>query len=421
MVTEDPFSELLDPKVMSGGLPALLRVPDPAASAASVDNVENATAQLFGLLGAVVNRYAQLARTADGNTIDADSSEWAEAFRKVVAFVAWFLKDEQVREKFLSEPIDKPSMLSFVHFIGSPEESGLAATVRYERTLIWSFLTGLMMSRMTALSPRAFSSIAPLRTEDIVLDMISSLASVAAGQGDAHFSAAAAMVDCLSFAARHDARVREEKERARLQATANSVLQVHELPQLASRAPHMLEKYGSKEVEVRFEQQLNLALQTCGFRTVPAPKGTRRGDIICLTDKTPPVAILVEAKTSVRPYKLPVKDERALIEYAQQLNASSWFQYPLRLICIVGPNPDRNIAERLNRLEVSTQVTARYCSVTALVGLLTRPPVGVTTEDIVKALVGADRVVSTDDLTSISSKAEEKLTTLRSSIGKLLE
>lgn len=82
----------------------------------------------------------------------------------------------------------------------------------------------------------------------------------------------------------------------------------------------------------------------------------------------------------------------------------------LRLICIVGPNPDRNIAERLNRLEVSTQVTARYCSVTALVGLLTRPPVGVTTEDIVKALVGADRVVSTDDLTSISSKAEEKLT-----------
>ena len=406
---------------MSGGLPALLSVPDPAVSAVSVDNVDNATAQLFGLLGAVVNRHAQLAKTIDGNTIDADSPEWAEAFRKVVAFVAWFLKDEQVCEKFLSEAIDKPSMLSFVHFIRSPEEPGLAAGVRYERALIWNFLLGLNMSRITALTSRTLTSIAPSRPEDIVLDTITSLASAAVGQGDAHSSAAAAMVDCLSFAARHDARVREEKERARLQATANSVLQVHELPQLASQAPHMREKYGSKKVEVRFEQQLSLVLQTCGFRTIPAPKGARRGDIICLTDKTSPAAILVEAKTSAHPYKLPVKDERALIDYAQRLNASSWFQYPLKLICIVGPNPDRIIAKHLKRLEASTQVAARYCNITALVGLLTRPPVGITAEDIVEALIGADRVVSTDDLTSILSKAEEKLAALRSSIEKFLE
>jgi len=278
-----------------------------------------------------------------------------------------------------------------------------------------------MMSRITALSSRTFSSIAPTRPEDTVLDMISSLASAAVGQGDAHFVAAAAMVDCLSFAARRDVRAREERERERLKATANSVLQVHELPQLASQAAHMREKYGDKGVEARFEQQLSLALQTCGFRTVPASRGSRRGDIICLTDRTPSVAILVEAKTSTHPYKLPVKDERALIDYAEQLNSESWFQYPLRLICIVGRDPDRNITERLKRLEASTQVTVRYCNITALVGLLTRPPVGVTTEDIVEALVGADRVVSTDALTSISSKAEEKLATLRTSIEKFLE
>jgi hypothetical protein len=421
MDVDGPLSELLDPKVMSAGLPALLRVPDPAASTVSIDNVENVTAQLFGLLGAIVNRHEQLARTVDGRTIEADSPEWAEAFRKVVAFMTWFLRDDQVREKFLSEAIDKPSMLSFVHFMGSPEEPRLAVTVRYERTLVWSFLTGLMMSRLTALTSRTLSSIAPVRPEDTVLDMISSLASAAAGQGDVHFIAAAAMVDCLAFAARRDARVREERERERLRATANSVLQVHELPQLANQAAHMREKYGDKGVEARFEQQLSLALQTCGFRTVPASRGARRGDIICLTDKTPSVAILVEAKTSAHPYKLPVKDERALIDYAEQLDASSWFQYPIRLICIVGPNPHQNVTERLKRLENSTQVPVRYCNIMALVSLLTRPPVGVTTEDIVEALISADRVVSTDDLTSISSKAEEKLAALRASIEKLLE
>jgi hypothetical protein len=58
MAKEDPLSKLLDPKVMSAGLPALLCVPDPAVNTVSVDNVEKATAQLFGLLGAVVNRHA---------------------------------------------------------------------------------------------------------------------------------------------------------------------------------------------------------------------------------------------------------------------------------------------------------------------------------------------------------------------------
>ncbi len=421
MATEDPLRELLNPRVMSGGLPALLRVPDPVTSTVSVDDVENTTARLFALLGAIVHRDPQLVKTVDSSTADVDSPEWSEAFRKVVVFVAWFLKDEQIRAKFLSETIDKPSALSFAHFIGSPKEPGLTDVVRFERILIFNFLLGLMMSRVMALTSGTLSSVLPSRPEHIVLDMISSLTSAATGRGDAHFSAAAAMADCLSSTARHYARVGEERERTRLQATANSVLQAHELPLLASRASHMLEKYGSKEVELRFERQLSLALQTYGFRTVPAPKGTRRGDIICLTDRTSPVAVLVEAKTSARPYRLPVKDERALIEYAQRLKASSWFNYPLRLICIVGPNPDKNLAERLNRLEAVTQVATRYCSATALVGLLTRPPVGVTTEDIVEALVGADKIVSKDHLISISSKAEEKLAAVRNSIKIFLE
>ena len=80
--------------------------------------------------------------------------------------------------------------------------------------------------------------------------------------------------------------------------------------------PHLVKKYGPKVVEERFEQQLNLALQSLGFITVPTRRGARRGDLLCVTSGDTAAAILVEAKTSTNPYKLPVADERALAEYA---------------------------------------------------------------------------------------------------------
>jgi hypothetical protein len=420
VTTEDPLSELLRPGALAGGLPALLRVPDPTASTAAVGSIDEVTGPLFGLLGAIVRRDPQLVTAVDSSIAAVDSPEWSEGFRKVVVFVAWLLKDENIREEFLSGSIEKPSAISFSHFIGSPEEPDLPDIIRLERVLVYSFLLGLMMSRVMALTSGILNSILPSRPDITVLDLISSLTSAGSGQTDAHSRAAAAMADCLSFAAAHYARAGEKRERERLQATASSVLQVHELPLLASRVPHMLEKYGSKEVEVRFEQQLSLALQSYGFRTVPTPKGTRQGDIVCITDRTPPAALLVEAKTSAQPYKLPVKDERALLDYAQRLNGASWFQYPLRVICIVGQNPGSGIADRLSRLEANTQVPIRYCSTSVLVGLLTRPPVGVTTEDIVDALIAADRIVSKGQLISISSKAEEKLAAIRNSIRVFL-
>ena len=203
MATEDPLSKLLNPKVMSGGLPALLRVPDPVASTVRVDNAENASVRLFALLGAIVHRDPQLIRTDNSSTTDVDSPEWSEAFRKVVVFVAWLLKDEHIRDKFLSESIDKPSAVAFAQFVGSPEESGLTDIVKFERALIFNFLLGLMTSRMMALTSGPLSSVLPSRPEHTVLDLISSLTSAAAGQGDAHFSAAAAMADCLAFTAKH--------------------------------------------------------------------------------------------------------------------------------------------------------------------------------------------------------------------------
>jgi hypothetical protein len=417
MAEVDPLSELLNVKVISGGLSALLLVPDPAESTVDVVNADEAIMRLFALLGAIVRRDPHLKISADDNGTDAESPDWPEAYRKVVAFVVWLLSDEQLRERFLRKEGDTSRALDFLRFVGSPEEAGLADSVKLERLLIFVFVLGLMMSQLMALASGGLISVLPIRPDLTVFDLISMLTSqVTGGQRDAHFSAAAAMANCLSSAAKHYGQVGEERERARLQATAGSVLHVQEFALLAGRAPHLLKKYGLKTVEERFEQQLSLALQSFGFRTIPTTRGARRGDIICITNKVPPAALLVEAKTSVRPYKLPVADERALLEYAQRLKGSSWTLFPLQLICIVGPDPDRKLAERLRHLENKAGVPVRYCSAVAMAALLMRPPTGVTAEDFVASLLDADRIVSTDHLISMSSKSEEKLVALRNLI-----
>jgi len=165
---------------------------------------------------------------------------------------------------------------------------------------------------------------------------------------------------------------------------------------------------------------VSLALQTLGFHTIPTTKGARRGDIICITGKASPVAVLVEAKTSAHPYRLPVKDERALQEYAQQLRAAPRFNFPLRLIIIIGPQPHERLSEHLHRLEIAAKVPVRYCSASTLATVIRKPPTGVTVEELVDALLSGDPIVPVDHLISISSKAEEELAALRNLINLTL-
>jgi hypothetical protein len=200
---------------------------------------------------------------------------------------------------------------------------------------------------------------------------------------------------------------------------------VNELGGLARREPHLLERYGGKEVERRFEQQLNLALRTLRFRTFPASSGQRRGDIICLTErrsaKRGPDAVLIEAKTSAKPYSLPPKDERALIEYAERIQQEPFFNAPLGLICVIGQEPGSNIAVRLRHIQNETQIPTRYCTVTIFANLLRLPAVGVTAIDILDALVSADPVVSVDVFSSVYSTAERKWNAQRFDFDTALE
>lgn len=420
----DPLRELLDEKVASGGLSALLLMPDPVQGVVDVAHAVEVMPHLLKLLLAIIGRNQEFGARAgeSGAHTDEESSDWSEAYRKVMAFVVWLLNDEQFRERMLTGDSGEPPYVRFMHFVGSPEETGISDSAKLERLLLFSLFMGLGMSQLMALDDDKLRAISPIRFDLALFEQISRLTSLASANKHLAYSGAAVdIANCLSSAAAHYGRAGEQREHAQMQATARSVLHLPEFPLLADRTPHLLKKYGLKTVEERFEQQLSLALQSFGFRTVPTTKEGRRGDNICITGGDSPVAILVEAKTSKHPYNLPVKDERALLEYAQKLKNPSPIIFPLRLILIIGPNPHAKLAKRLKRLEAAARVPVRYCSAAALAAFLRLPPTGVTTEDLFEAFLVDDRIISTEHLLSISSKSQERLTALRNWIGTTLE
>jgi len=277
MTEVDPLRELLHVPVANGGISALLLVPDPGESTVDKARAGEVMSHLAVLLRAIEGRDPNFGTSADkdGASTDADTPAWPQAYRKVVAFLVWLLSDEQLRDKLLEGDGNGSPLVAFMSFAGSPEEAGLTDNVRLERLLLFSFVMGLMMSHLTALASIRLGASIPIRPDLVVFDMISSLTSLpATGQHDAYFSAAVEMANCLSLAAAYYGRVGEEQVRAHLQATAESVLRLPELTGLASRAYFLIEKYGLKAVERRFEQQLSLALQQYfGFLTIPTIPG----------------------------------------------------------------------------------------------------------------------------------------------------
>jgi hypothetical protein len=419
----DPLCKLLDVKVARGGISALLLVPDPGEISVDVERATDVMPHLLLILNAIMGRQQDFGTRAGENQAltGEESHDWSEAYRKVVAFVVCLLRDKQLRERMLTGDPSEAPFVRFMRLVGSPEEAGVTDNVKLERLLLFNLFMGLAMSKLMAIDDDNLRAISPIRFDLELFKNISQLTSLASASKRLAYSGAAVdIANCLSSAAAHYGRLGEQREQAQMQATARSILRLPEFPLLAARAPHLLKKYGLKTVEERFEQQLSLALQSFGFRTVPTTRGGRRGDNICITGGDSPAAILVEAKTSEHPYNLPTKDERALLEYARKLDNPSPIIFPLRLILIVGPNPDVKLAERLNRLEAAARVPVRYCSAAALAALLRQPPTGVTAEGLFEAFGGDQRIISTDQLVSISSKAQERLTALRNWINTTL-
>jgi hypothetical protein len=149
-----------------------------------------------------------------------------------------------------------------------------------------------------------------------------------------------------------------------------SKINLPELSLLAKRAQVIVQKYGEKEVEKVFEQQLALIAQSLGFYVVSTRRGERTVDLVCISgDPYEKITVLLEAKTSTKPYSLPTKDERALVEYIEEVKRSLRTLPPLKYVLIVGHRAGQNLEKKLAQLQERTEVPIRFCAAQDLADL----------------------------------------------------
>ena len=144
---------------------------------------------------------------------------------------------------------------------------------------------------------------------------------------------------------------------------AFSAIRLRELDLLARRDNAMIRKYGTKQVEKIFEQQLALIAQSLGLHVVPTRSGQRTVDLICISaDPAVRLSFLLEAKTTQRPYNLPRDDARALIEYVNDVRRALTTLPPLQFVLIVGPTASSTLEGKLQRLEIEVGLPVRFCT-----------------------------------------------------------
>lgn len=141
-----------------------------------------------------------------------------------------------------------------------------------------------------------------------------------------------------------------------------SALRLPELQLLAERNGRVLAKYGAKETEKIFEQQLALLTQSLGFYVVATRNGERTVDLICISGgPSASYTFMLEAKTSGHSYALPTKDERALIDYIQETKQRLTTSPPLAYVLIIGPGAAKSLEAKLRQVEAKTQTPVRFC------------------------------------------------------------
>lgn len=141
-----------------------------------------------------------------------------------------------------------------------------------------------------------------------------------------------------------------------------SSVRLPELSLLARRAPEVAKVYGEKRVERVFEQQIALVTQSLGFYVVPTREGERSVDLLCISaDQGSRFVFLLETKSSRRPYALPARDERALVDYVGDVRRGLPTLGPLHFVLIVGPEPARTLGRRLTSLQSRLGIPVRYC------------------------------------------------------------
>ena len=187
-----------------------------------------------------------------------------------------------------------------------------------------------------------------------------------------------------------------------------SSIRLAELAPLANRDARMSKKYGNKQIEKVFEQQLALIVQSFGLYVVSTRTGQRTVDLICISaDPTARFTFLLEAKTSGRPYALPRDDARALLEYIRDVRTGLTTLPPLHFVLMLGPSPSATLEKKLQGLEAEAGLPIRYCSADELAQLREVVAGPLPLKDFADHLLLASRVVPAGFAQTMRSRVDE--------------
>ncbi|MET8367403.1 hypothetical protein ABZU53_27980 [Micromonospora sp. NPDC005194] len=233
---------------------------------------------------------------------------------------------------------------------------------------------------------------------------IQAISEVAAASAKAeHMQLAAIMTAFLARRARKAAEQRDRRDFTVRDRVLGSFVVVRELHLLAARNESMIERYGEKHVEKRFEQQLSLLLQSLGFVVVTADTGEKRVDLICFApgSSSAGYSMLVEAKSTKNKYSLPTKDARAIEEYVADARGKLTTLPPLKIVLIVGPDTTDTIASKIRSLEGETGVPVRYLHARTLAWMRDRLPGPLPLEAFLRAVLNCGPFVTLEAIKAI--------------------
>jgi hypothetical protein len=244
----------------------------------------------------------------------------------------------------------------------------------------------------------AVLGMAPQGWDEFVYWSFKSIGEVALASGKLeHLKLASLLTRMLAVRAKDAVHERDQRD-LEIRTTINSLV-TDELRDLARRTENVISRYGEDEVEVRFERQLSLLMQSFGFFVISAKRGQRQVDLICIAPATPgeSFTFLLEAKSTAINYSLPTRDARAIEEYVSSARSVLKTLPPLRLILIVSGNHTKTIQKKITELEANCGIPVRFCDVSVLQALRRQLPGPLDLPQFLKTCTNSNKVLSWQD------------------------
>jgi hypothetical protein len=244
----------------------------------------------------------------------------------------------------------------------------------------------------------------PQGWDEFVYTSFRSISEVALTSGkQEHFMLASLLSGRLAARCEYAVLERDQSDFELRNRVLGSLVVIEELSMLARRSSFIIERYGKSEVEVRFEGQLSLLLQSFGFLVVRTERAQRRVDLVCIAPgaSEESFTLLLEAKTTDGNYSLPTRDARAISEYVSSVRLALKTLPRLRLVLVVSGDHAKTISGKLGALEAECGVAVRYCSASLLQHLRRAVPGPLDFSQFLKICLGSERVLGLNEINQL--------------------